>query len=536
MTPEPNRPDEREAEVNWYEFMHARGLSGYANDFALFQAAEEFFALLRRDAPREGGEERRLTKPATVGSTTFGRGVKESLVIDRAQREYEYQRERHAAHRPQPAGGDPAAPRDDSDRYCDHCPAGEAFINPQPAGGEVCGCGRPAEYSTKDGGRCCNKYGLRCAPTDAPERDAVAALPAKWREDAKAMIPESTFGMFIDDVAKNEGVAVGKEMCADELSAALAARAQDAATGARVCGVDFGTRDTTHYSIRCDCGRRHTIDIPAPPEVGGLVVTEAMIVRALNAPYGNVNLNASTVADMLHGGGDEEVPIMRAALTAALADRAPREGGEAKRCEVACPACGRCYECNGKVTGPITECRPQPAGSDWEPTPPKNDCQREAVRFYAQNPTAAEQDFRQRFAASLPSDAPERDAVGALVEAVSDLNHAGRCRCWQYGADEDRCECGLTEAKKLAAALGSRPVVDEGMVERACDAYITSGSSMVNALIEAFASVAQVDAAREAFRQVYDVESFPDGSKSDNHEAAMRAALTAALRAPEPQS
>lgn len=70
---------------------------------------------------------------------------------------------------------------------------------------------------------------------------------------------------------------------------------------------------------------------------------------------------------------------------------------------------------------------------------------------------------------------------------------------------------------------------DEAMVERAVDAYIKTGSSMVAALIEAFASVEQVAAAREAFRQVYDVESFADGTQTDNRDAAMRAALTAAI-------
>jgi hypothetical protein len=35
--------------------------------------------------------ERKLTKPAQVGHTRFGVGVGEQLVIDRAQREYEYQ-------------------------------------------------------------------------------------------------------------------------------------------------------------------------------------------------------------------------------------------------------------------------------------------------------------------------------------------------------------------------------------------------------------------------------------------------------------
>jgi hypothetical protein len=45
-------------------------------------------------------------------------------------------------------------------------------------GDELCGCGRPAEYSTNDGGRCCNKYGVRCPP--APAGDAVALVRGSW--------------------------------------------------------------------------------------------------------------------------------------------------------------------------------------------------------------------------------------------------------------------------------------------------------------------------------------------------------------------
>jgi hypothetical protein len=36
-------------------------------------------------------QDKKLEKPAMVGNTRFGEGVSERLVIDRAQREYEYQ-------------------------------------------------------------------------------------------------------------------------------------------------------------------------------------------------------------------------------------------------------------------------------------------------------------------------------------------------------------------------------------------------------------------------------------------------------------
>jgi hypothetical protein len=53
-------------------------------------------------------------------------------------------------------------------------------------------------------------------------------------------------------------------------------------------------------------------------------IDDPMIERALCAPYGSGN-----VSDMLLGGGDEEVAIMRAALTAALSNTSKQAAGEA---------------------------------------------------------------------------------------------------------------------------------------------------------------------------------------------------------------
>jgi hypothetical protein len=80
-------------------------------------------------------------------------------------------------------------------------------------GDELCGCGRPAEYSTNDGGRCCNKYGVRCPP--APAGDAVAGLVGKWRERAT---PSASSRASADFLA---GRREAYEQCADELAAAL---------------------------------------------------------------------------------------------------------------------------------------------------------------------------------------------------------------------------------------------------------------------------------------------------------------------------
>jgi hypothetical protein len=58
---------------------------------------------------------------------------------------------------------------------------------------ELCGCGRPAEYATNDGGRCCNKYGVRC--TAAPAGDA-AALQSSGREGMVLVPREPTDDMI----------------------------------------------------------------------------------------------------------------------------------------------------------------------------------------------------------------------------------------------------------------------------------------------------------------------------------------------------
>lgn len=50
----------------------------------------EYGEIVREECAKDGV---RLTKPARVGATVFRVGVKESLVIDRAQWEYEYANE-----------------------------------------------------------------------------------------------------------------------------------------------------------------------------------------------------------------------------------------------------------------------------------------------------------------------------------------------------------------------------------------------------------------------------------------------------------
>jgi hypothetical protein len=76
--------------------------------------------------------------------------------------------------------------------------------------------------------------------------------------------------------------------------------------------------------------------------------------------------------------------------------------------------------------------------------------------------------------------------------------------------------------------------VTEEMVERALDAFLGCngpmyGQSMTAAVTAAFASVEQIEAARIAWDQVYDVEIHGDGTRTDNRNAAMKAALLAAL-------
>lgn len=75
-------------------------IASYANDptvnAGLKITANAYSKLIVRiDAhlatPQQDGREEKLTKPAMVGNTSFGIGVSARLVIDRAQREYEYQ-------------------------------------------------------------------------------------------------------------------------------------------------------------------------------------------------------------------------------------------------------------------------------------------------------------------------------------------------------------------------------------------------------------------------------------------------------------
>jgi hypothetical protein len=56
---------------------------------------------------------------------------------------------------------------------------------PKPASDKLCGCGRPAEYEAEGGGRCCNKYSIKCQPQQSGEgmvlvrRDAILAAAAE---------------------------------------------------------------------------------------------------------------------------------------------------------------------------------------------------------------------------------------------------------------------------------------------------------------------------------------------------------------------
>jgi hypothetical protein len=51
-------------------------------------------------------------------------------------------------------------------------PASQQGENPVRGKPELCGCGKPAEYMTSDGGRCCNKYDIKCQPAH-PTGDRV---------------------------------------------------------------------------------------------------------------------------------------------------------------------------------------------------------------------------------------------------------------------------------------------------------------------------------------------------------------------------
>lgn len=46
-----------------------------------------------------------------------------------------------------------------------------------------------------------------------------------------------------------------------------------------------------------------------------------------------------------------------------------------------------------------------------------------------------------------------RNAATELTESTLAQSHAGYCRCWEYGAEESRCDCGLTETKEQARNL-----------------------------------------------------------------------------------
>lgn len=76
-------------------------------------------------------------------------------------------------------------------------------------------------------------------------------------------------------------------------------------------------------------------------------------------------------------------------------------------------------------------------------------------------------------------------------------------------------------------------LLDDDMVDRALDGYTKTGGSMASALLDAVASKEQLAAAYAAFDGVYDVESFADGTRTDNARAAMRAALAAAIFGPK---
>lgn len=79
--------------------------------------------------------------------------------------------------------------------------------------------------------------------------DELRNLVEKWRADAKASVPENTYGMFIEDVAVNEGVGLGLTKAAEELQAALDAQAgmvmvpKEPVTGPRYEAGDWSRRN-----------------------------------------------------------------------------------------------------------------------------------------------------------------------------------------------------------------------------------------------------------------------------------------------------
>jgi hypothetical protein len=80
--------------------------------------------------------------------------------------------------------------------------------NPVRGKPELCGCGKPAEYMTSDGGRCCNKYDIKCQQAH-PTGDRVRGLVEKWR--ALVAAHDGEFA-FVD----------GVKLCLRELEAAIA--------------------------------------------------------------------------------------------------------------------------------------------------------------------------------------------------------------------------------------------------------------------------------------------------------------------------
>ena len=68
-----------------------------------------------------------------------------------------------------------------------------------------------------------------------------------------------------------------------------------------------------------------------------------------------------------------------------------------------------------------------------------------------------------------------RNAATELAESALSQSHAGYCRCWEYGAEESRCDCGLTETKEqarnLLALIDASPKGDVHPDDLAVDAF-----------------------------------------------------------------
>lgn len=148
--------------------------------------------------------------------------------------------------------------------------------------------------------------------------------------------------------------------------------------------------------------------------------------------------------------------------------------------------------------------------------------------------------FADSIAAALNATPPASPVQGAREwqEAVMRKIEASSGAAYVY--DDMEPVISWEGMRTILAEVAPPPAADEGqavawvndsMVERAVGAYLLTGEHMTCALMDAFASEAQVAAARKAFEQVYDVEIFADGTKSDNRSHAMRAALLAAMEA-----